>query len=174
MFIKIDRFVLSQFEKSTQFLQKHFGVKITTITSLSANIIVLCIFMGWYFTGIPAAYPLFIDCALVIAMFWHIFFDSKNHQAEAETRAMQRVSNPLKIIAIAIFLRVFYNSFIVLISVKSIFDQESMDATRLIFRIYTLSMWIFTYAICVDILPPSSSKEDNWIKNLFRKRSLST
>jgi hypothetical protein len=172
MFLSTDRSVLSQVEKTTQFLQKYFGIKISTIISLCAVVAVSCLFIGWYFTGIPAPFLLVMSVIVSFSLLWFIFIDSKRHQIEAEERAAKGVSNPFKIMTIGIILRLIFFFFVVLQIIAFIFSDISTP--QLIDLTYSISFWMYACTFSVDVLPPSDSKVGAWLKNLFRKRSLST
>ncbi len=172
MFKSIDRFVLSKIEKSTQFLQRYFGIKISTIINLCACVAITCFFMDWYFTGISTPLLLVVQGIVILSLVWFIFVDSKSYQVDAETRAAQGVSNPLKIMIVGVILRLGLYFFSVLQIVGPIFSDISTP--ELINLIYTFSFCMYTCALSVDVLPPSDSKVGSWFKNLFRRKSLST
>jgi hypothetical protein len=172
MFIQIDRFVLSKVEKFTQYLQRQFGVKLTTIISMVASIAISCILIDWYFTGMPSAPVLFVQLIAIFFFLKFIFLDSKHHQSETEKRSMSGVSNPLKIDPIAIFLRLA----MLYMSVVHTADLIIMEITTpdLIFAVYIFSLCMYVFTFSVDALPPNTKKEEGWLRNLFRRLSPTT
>lgn len=172
MFIIIDRFVLSQVEKATQFLQRYFGIKISTISTFFAGTAVICSFLDWHFTGIPNAFFLAVHCIVIFILLGYIIFGSKWHQKQAEARAARGVSNPHKILFPTMAIRLIYFFISILPPLFFIFSgTKPLVYTGLT---YVFSFWLFVCTYSVDILPPSDSKAGAWFRNLFRKRSLST
>lgn len=166
----IDQYVLSKVEKSTQFLQKYHDIKLTSITCFFAIVYALCICMRWYYVGTPSAVPLTLQIAMLLYCLFYVFVLAEHDQADAEKRAENGVSNPYKVFNSIILIRVL-QIFFVLLDITVLYHYD-VDVVRLINLFFSVSFLGYLYTISVDVLPPSKNKEESWIKNLFRKRSL--
>ena len=179
MFLSIDRFVLSQVEKAYQFLQRHFGLKLSTAIEASMLIFTLCFWITWYFhKDMPTANSYsrntiaFFASVSTLFTLNYICFKSSRDQAATEKRASEGVSNPLKIILNFVAMRMFTHVVAFEHLCLWIFHDKHITVVALGFSMY--GYWLATHLMAIDILPPSSSKAGNWFKNLFRKQSLST
>jgi hypothetical protein len=163
MLFTIDCFVLSQLERFAHFLQRNFAVQISTIINTGCIITISCIFMGWFFLGIPnlTSFSLFGDLIIALGLSYYVFFLSHKQKAEAKQRALRRISNPLKISIIFIIVRLFH-LYLVTVTLIIIVTGD-LNTFRLIHLFHTLGFSIFVYFLSVDTLPPQSSKASNWL-----------
>jgi high-affinity Fe2+/Pb2+ permease len=163
MFFPIDRFVLSKTESLAHFLQRNFAVQNSTIINTGCIITLTCIFAGWFLLGVPnlTSFSLFSDLIIALGLIYYVFFLSHKQQAEAEQRALRRISNPLKISLIFIIVRLCH-LYLVTVTLIIIVTGD-LNTFRLINLFHTLGFSIFLYFMSVDTLPPQGSKASNWL-----------
>ncbi len=173
----LDRFVLNKYEKSYQFLQKHFGLKISTAIDIALILTTLSLWGSVYFFNQlnigPAAVLLTLAGIQTVVVLLYIFLASQTIQNSAEKLAAQGMSNPLKINREISALRCGTSMGTIFCL---LFISAGPELAGLIFSLQFIfvSYCSAVYLMSIDILPPSSSKEDSWLRNLFRRRATST
>lgn len=173
----LDRFVLNKYEKSYQFLQKHFGLKISTAVDIALILTNLSFWGLVYFHDQiePRATVFFAVLAslMTVAILLYIFIASPKIQNEAEKWAGQGVSNPLKVSREYTAMRCGICSGAISSLIFFSFINE-LAGLAISIQFIFISFCSAAYLFSIDILPPSSSKEDSWLRNLFRRRATST
>ncbi len=173
----LDRFVLNKYEKSYQFLQRHFGLKVSTAIDTSLILTTLSLWSFVYFFDQLKLGPTVIFVLLAgiqtIAVLLYIFLAGHIAQDLAEKFAARGVSNPFKIDRKISAVRCGANTGTIFCL---LFVSTSPELAGLIFSLQFIfvSYCSAVYLMSIDILPPSSSKEDSWLRNLFRRRVTST
>lgn len=177
MLTSIDRFVLSKVEKFTQYLQRYFGIKLTSVINLAGGLIVITFFMKWYFLGFPAGPILIFELPPIIGTLTYVYVFSPIHQRLIDKWATNRVSNPLKgnpkfgtMRSVLILESIF---FITLVYFTT--KEFLLRVPETLFYLTLVPPYLtFVYTVSVDALPPGTKKEESWLKNLFQKLSPTT
>lgn len=172
----LDQFFLAQVEKGYQFIQKHLGIRLCSIID---NLMIVLVLSFWLFiyhfsklqVGPIGPLVLFGSMLTIVALVY-IFLLSSHTQAETERRASQGISNPLKINLQIVVIRIVTSVATVAHLIMMLLFGFSSTASAI--GLTLLSYLVIIYLMSIDILPPGDSKAGNWLKNLFRKVSLST
>ncbi len=157
----LDRFVLSMFEKSYQFLQRHFGLKLSTaIDSSLISLIVSFWFFVYFFDQLNLGITWFsvITASLMtICVIIYIFFLSPRIQSGMENFLAEGISNPLKINRVVSGIRCGLDLGIIFYFL-SMPINDVISGLEFSIHFIVLSFWSAAHLMSVDTLPPPSSK----------------
>jgi membrane protease YdiL (CAAX protease family) len=172
MLLALDRFVLSKTEETTQFLQRYFGIKLTTLCSTAAATCIFLVLTKWCFVAQLKNESHLGDVVYILVMLFYIFFYAKHHQRDLENWAAKRTQNPYKVVFVIVFTRIAWLLMTILQTILAFLYSSTTQ--QLISLIDSFAYGFFLYAFCVDVLPPSANKETSWIKTIFSRRVLSS